>query len=360
VADWNPNADTIALEEEAFNQENGRKVMAVRVLRGDERPPVTLNDPLTEWEPEINRVTRNIAALDSRIRREEHAISTLSTDLRRYNLDPRELQRRFGGVSLDIVSNTLKCTTQHAFRAGEMHLSRRYKTNIQQLRYRRLRDTWYSDTFKSSVKSMNGNQYSQIFTNGKGWEHNHPMKLKSEAPIALQKAFKEFGLPEIMVTDRAPELTEGEWGKIIKDHHVTPRTTETASPWQNRAEGSIREHKKATRRHMNRSRTPKPLWDYCSVYTSRVRSMLALPNNPGGRPGAEIMTGDTQDISEYLHFDWYQPVHHYDEKKVFPEEREELGRWLGCQRCWAGLMLLDPERKRPSSRPDDGKKNHGR
>jgi hypothetical protein len=26
--------------------------------------------------------------------------------------------------------------------------------------------------------------------------------------------------------------------------------------------------------------------------------------NPGGRPGAEVITGDTQDISEYLHFDW--------------------------------------------------------
>jgi hypothetical protein len=303
--------------------------MAMRVLRGEERPPVTLNDPLTDYEPEINQIARNISVLNTRIEKEEHAISTLSTDLRRFHLDPRELQQRFGGVSLDIVDNTLKATTQHAFRAGEMPLSRRYKTNIQQLRYRRLRDTWYSDTFKSSVKSLNGNIYSQIFTNGKGWEFNYPMKLKSEAPIALSKAFKEFGLPEAMVTDRAPELTEGEWAKEIKAHHVTPRTTEAASPWQNRAEAGIREHKKATRRIMNRSRTPKPLWDYCSVYTSRLRSMLAFPRNPGGRPGAEVMTGDTQDISEYLHFDWYQPVYHYDEKKVFPEEREELGRWLG-------------------------------
>jgi hypothetical protein len=57
--------------------------------------------------------------------------------------------------------------------------------------------------------------------------------------------------------------------------------------------------------------------------------MLALPHNPGGRPGAEVLTGDTQDTSEYLHFDWYQPVYHYDDKKVYPEEREELGRWLG-------------------------------
>jgi hypothetical protein len=326
---WNPNSESIARREESFNYESGRQVKAMRVLRGVQRLPVTLNDPLTDIEPEINRITRNISVLDTQIRKEERTINTLNTDLRRYNLDPRELQKRFGGVSLDIVDNTLKATTQHAFRAGEMPLSRRYKTNIQQLRYRRLRDTWYSDTFKSSVKSMNGNQYSQIFTNGKGWEWNHPMKLKSDAPFALSKAFKEFGLPEIMVTDRAPELTQGEWGKTIKVHHVTPKTTEADSPWQNRAEGCIREHKKATRRQMNRCRTPKPFWDYCSVYTSKLRSMLALPHNPGGRPGVEVMTGDTPDISEYLHFDWYQAVYHYDAKKVFPEEREVLGRWLG-------------------------------
>jgi hypothetical protein len=35
---WNPNSDTIAREEEALNHESGRKVMAVRVLRGEERP----------------------------------------------------------------------------------------------------------------------------------------------------------------------------------------------------------------------------------------------------------------------------------------------------------------------------------
>ncbi len=156
---------------------------------GRRTTPLTLNDSLTDCEPEINQVTRNSSVLNTRIENDEHAISTLSTDLRRLNLDQRELQQRFGGVSLDIVDNTLKATTQHAFRAGEMPLSRRYKTNIQQLRYRRLRDTWYSETFKSSVKSMDGNTYSQIFVNGKGCEYVYPMKVRSEAPVAMLKTF---------------------------------------------------------------------------------------------------------------------------------------------------------------------------
>lgn len=212
--------------------------MALRVLRGDERVPVSTDDPLTEMEPEINLVSRNISVLNSRVIKQEHEISTLSTDLRRLDLDPKKLQKRFGGVSLDVVANTLKATTQHAFRDGSMPLSRRYKTAIQQLRYRRLRDTWYSDTFMSGVLSSRGNRYSQIFTNGKGWEFTYPIKLKSDASHALTTAFKECGLPHTMLTDNAPELVHAEWGKTLKSHHVGAKTTKPDSPWQNRAESS--------------------------------------------------------------------------------------------------------------------------
>jgi hypothetical protein len=240
-------------------------------------------------EPAIDAISRNISVLATRAHKEQARVSTIRTDIRRLNLDPKELQERFGGVSLEVVSNTLKNTTQHAFRDGTMPMARRYKTSMQQLRYRRLKDTWYSDTMKSAVKSLQGNLYNQLFVNDKGWEYSYPMKLKSDAPDALKSAFKKFGLPEIMVTDNAPELVKGEWGKMLKVHYVEAKTTEPHSPWQNRAEAGIREHKKATRRHMNRRRCPLPFWDYCSEYTSDMRSSLSLASNPGGRSGKEII-----------------------------------------------------------------------
>jgi hypothetical protein len=325
--EWDPNADDISRAEGFHNHEQNRHVAASRVLRGEERPPVTLED--LNVEPAIDAVSRNISVLATRAYREEAHTSSVNTDIRRLNLDPRELQDRFGGVTLDVVSNTLKNTTQHAVRDGTMPMARRYKTSLQQLRYRRLKETWYSDTMKSAVKSLRGNTYNQLFVNGKGWEYSYPMKLKSDAPTALTSAFKKHGLPEIMVTDNAPELVKSEWGKLIKSHHVTAKTTEPHSPWQNRAEPGIREHQKACRRAMNRGRTPKPLWDYCSEYTSGLRSMLSLPSNPGGRSGVEVMTGETPDISVYLHFNWYQPVHYYEQTNNFPDEKRELGRWLG-------------------------------
>jgi hypothetical protein len=106
---------------------------------------------------------------------------------------------------------------------------------------------------KSAVKSLQGNKYNQLFVNDKGWEYSYPMKLKSDSPDALKTAFEKFGLPEIMVTDNAPELVKGEWGKMLKVHYVDAKTTEPHSPWQNRAESGIREHKKATRRHVVRN-----------------------------------------------------------------------------------------------------------
>lgn len=325
--DWNPNADDISRAEEDHNRDQNRHVAALRVLRGEDRPPVTFED--LNVEPAIDAISRNISVLATRAHKEQARVSTIRTDIRRLNLDPKELQERFGGVSLEVVSNTLKNTTQHAFRDGTMPMARRYKTSMQQLRYRRLKDTWYSDTMKSAVKSLQGNLYNQLFVNDKGWEYSYPMKLKSDAPDALKSAFKKFGLPEIMVTDNAPELVKGEWGKMLKVHYVEAKTTEPHSPWQNRAEAGIREHKKATRRHMNRRRCPLPFWDYCSEYTSDMRSSLSLASNPGGRSGKEIMTGETNDISVFLHFDWYQPVHFYEETNKFPDDKRELGRWLG-------------------------------
>ena len=298
---WDPTSEEVARKEVSYNHDQGRSVKKLWVVRGVVEQD--RDDPAMDLEPEIHSVARNIAKLQTRVEMEERKIATLNTDLRRLDLNPRELQERFGGVSLDVVSNTLLATTQHAFRSGQMPLTRRYKTAIQQLRYRRL---------KSRPR---GNNYAQLFTNGKGWEFSYPMKLKSEAPYALQSAFKQFGLPEKMVTDGAPELHKSEWAKKIKDHNVGQTITEHDSPRQNRCEGGIKEHKKSTRRSMNREKTPAPLWDYCSQYTGTLRSMLALPSNPGGRPGAEAMTGET--------------VHYWNEGKLFPEDRQEIGRWLG-------------------------------
>jgi len=41
-----------------------------------------------------------------------------------------------------------------------------------------------------------------------------------------------------------------------------------------------------------------------------------------------VLTGNTPDISEYLDFEWFQPVWVFDTAS-FPEQRRTIARWIG-------------------------------
>ncbi len=52
---------------------------------------------------------------------------------------------------------------------------------------------------------------------------------------------------------------------------------------------------------MVRSKTPKPLWDVCSLYTTDVCYRLVGPlQQLHGRRSYDILTGNTRDTSEYI------------------------------------------------------------
>jgi hypothetical protein len=72
------------------------------------------------------------------------------------------------------------------------------------------------------------------------------MKLKSEAGFALQEFIQDVGVPSILHTDGATELTEGKWKEVCQTHGIKQTCTEPHSPFQNRAEVNIRELKNHT------------------------------------------------------------------------------------------------------------------
>jgi hypothetical protein len=51
-----------------------------------------------------------------------------------------------------------------------------------------------------------------------------------------------------------------------------------------------------------------------------------------GRVPSEVIEGNTPDISEYAHFDWYQHVWYIDPAVQFPDDSRKLGRWIGVAR----------------------------
>jgi hypothetical protein len=47
-----------------------------------------------------------------------------------------------------------------------------------------------------------------------------------------------------------------------------------------------------------------------------------------GRTPYELVTGNTLDISEYVEFQWYEPVYYYEDMP-FPDPKLHLACWLG-------------------------------
>ena len=179
------------------------------------------------------------------------------------------------------------------------------------------------------VKSALGNTMGQVIVNDVAFLCFIPMKLKSEAGDALAEFIQNVGIPSALLIDEAKGLTLGKWRRIRLEYAIKQTQIEPHSPWQNRAEGAIRELKHHVQRLMNHQQTPHHLWDFCAVYVLEIRSLTANSlYSLHSRTPYELVTGNTPNISEYTEFDWYQPVWYMDTGS-FPEEKLLMGRWLG-------------------------------
>jgi hypothetical protein len=94
-------------------------------------------------------------------------------------VDPEVLSKSWG-IGKESARRMVKVTTQRGVRRVLYPpLSRRFRTNDRQLRYRRLRSDAFGDRLEASVKSRRGNTYAEVFGTSFGWSRVFPAKLKS-------------------------------------------------------------------------------------------------------------------------------------------------------------------------------------
>jgi hypothetical protein len=267
-------------------------------------------------------------------------------------IQAEELAKRWG-IGVKTAINTLKVTTQRGVRHPVHPLARRYRTKQNQLRRNQLSCTVYSDTFFATTPSVRGNTCAQIFVTDSEFPVVFPMRKKGEAYLGLDHFIADVGIPSVLHTDGAKELTQGKWRETVKDCHIVQTEAEAYSPFMNRAEKTIGELKKDTRREISRKRAPKSLWDFAAVWRAELRQVIAYDNpNLRGRNGYEFVTGNTRDISEYLDFDWYDYAWFWDELEQFPGEKRKLCRWLGVSHRVGQAMCywVLPKSGKPISR----------
>lgn len=251
---------------------------------------------------------------------------------RKKMVDAETLAKRWG-IPIQRARKTVDVTTQRGVRTTLYpSLSRRYPTNDRMLRYRRLPYPVFSDTMFAGTKSRpRGNKCAQVYSTSFGWTRFHPLKTKSEAHESLSLLFKRDGVPPRLITDNAQEEQRGEFGRKCREADCHLVSTEPYSPWQNMAEGAIKEVKKASTRKMIAKGSPKPLWDYCGELMSRIRSHTSNDAlELCGEVPETVMSGQTADISNLCEFDWYDWVMFVDTPSAsFPDDRRRLGRYLG-------------------------------
>jgi len=133
-----------------------------------------------------------------------------------------------------------------------------------------------------------------------------------------------------MVTDGSKEQTQGDFRQNLREADCHLRVTEPYSPWQQAAEGCIREIKWGSSRKMIGTGSPKPLWDHCLELEALVHSCTCNDiYMTAGQVPETIMTGLTADISHIAEFGWYDWVMYRDNVPSNPDDTLILGCYLG-------------------------------
>ncbi len=311
---WDPHSDSFAYNENLATQHE-----SLLPTKRD-RTIYSLN---TEQMTSYNELSENSQALSDNFLK-DITIAATNTSYRNPRITPNLLAERWG-IGVHTAEQTLKVTTQKGVRYTLGPIEKRFRTRQAQLRYRQLsrrQGRFYTDTFFSSKPSIGGKKMAQLYINDIGYTKIYPMKLKSDASDSLLAFIHEVGIPSGVHSYDAKELTQGRFKTLCSEYCIPSTSTEPYSPWQNRAEGGIRELKRHVHRKMKARNVPLRLWDFCCKWSCDVRNKTAGNNFLlEGRTPYEVIHGHTPDISSLMDYDFYEPVWYYDELSQFPEPK---------------------------------------
>ena len=162
-----------------------------------------------------------------------------SADIKSYKGVNAEKLSKIWRIDLQTAKRTLDVTSQNCSKSHGSSLSRNYSTNDRMLRYKRIHQYFFMDTFfatKKAKSSSRGYTCMQLFVTDKGFVHVVPMKKKSEVIYALKQFAKEIGAPDAIVFDASGEQTSLEVKHFCQDIGTSLQVPEERTHWTNRAE----------------------------------------------------------------------------------------------------------------------------
>ncbi len=188
--------------------------------------------------------------------------SSLSGHMRSRKVAPIDFMTLIGQwmIAPDCAKETVQRTTQRGIcTCLNPTLARRIPTNDRMLCYKQLPHATFTDTMFAGTPSRSGNKCAQVYATSFGWARAQAMTRKGEAHETLSLLFHHDGVPPTMVLDGSKEQTKGDFKRKLHEADCHARQTEPYSPWQQAAEGCIRELKHGVSHKMIKTGSPRVL-----------------------------------------------------------------------------------------------------
>jgi hypothetical protein len=290
-------------------------------------------EPLTDDDDEAMR--DYLASMDSPlgtdIDLDDYMISASHTRMTR-SVQAEHLSKVWQ-IDMETAEKTIEITSQNCNRTPSTNLSRNYATNDKMLRYKRIKEFFFMDTFfatKKAGKSSRGNACCQLFVTDKGFIYVVPMQREADVLKAVKQFSKEIGAPDAIICDAAKAQTSQAMRKFCNEIGTTLRALEEGTPWSNKAELYIGLIKEAVRKDMKSSDSPIAFWDYCVERRARINNLTARTLfQLHGTNAHTAITNEEGDISNLCQYGWYDWCYYREHTAKFPFNREVLGRVLG-------------------------------
>ena len=167
-------------------------------------------------------------------------------------------------------------TTSLAKLDSRLPLRRHIKAQFPQLKYKRLTETYCTDTLFASVKSLEGYTCAQLFV-GKESKYTkvYGMRTESQGCDTLQDFIRDVGSPYNIHNNNSKMQTSKVWHEILRTYNITQTTTEPYSPWQNFAERRIQDIKTLSKKLLDYGGADDALWYLALNYATYMWNKLS-------------------------------------------------------------------------------------
>ena len=306
-------------------------------------------DPLYDLESTIDRCVyranlhRFVQATDTDVNATDPTIANHHGP-RKVTPTPRDyeqLRPMFAWLPDKVIEKTFGCTTQYARMPHNTVLRKRFKAPNPALNIHQRGEPLASDTIESDTPAIDGGEkYAQFFVGTRSQVCDVAgLKRPAGFPGVLADNITMRGAPTKLITDSAKVETSNKVRELLRTFGVNAWQSEPYHQHQNPAERRYQDAKRMCNTVLDRSGAPAYCWLLCLQYVCLVLNHCF--NTTIGTTPLQYLLGSTNDISQLLYFEFYEPVYYHMDDTPFPSgSREHRGRWVGVSETVGNFMTF--------------------